>query len=218
MPQAVDYDALAKSSGAVVDFDALAAEHGGSAPDFTTTNEKPSASLWEKANTPLIPQIQQAAHAISDYLSQPRLNEAQMNEHVSGIGTLSAALRGGAAGAVEGAGDLLSGFTSPVGVALFLSGLSSESAIAKAVPGLRSLLELPAVKGLQRAVQGGAGAAFAGHGAAQVATAPTLAGKAQGVVEAATGALPTPSTASPLAHGFFLNRRVEAPARPRCDE
>lgn len=157
--------------------------------DFKTTNEAPSPSMWEQANTPLIPHIQQAAHAISDFLSQPRQGDQELNDHIKGLGTASAMLRGGAAGMVEGAGNVLAGFTSPVGVALMLSGLAGDSAIVKQIPALKTLLELPAVKGLQRAVQAGAGAGFTAHGVGQVATAPTIAGKAQGVVEAATGAL-----------------------------
>src|SRR5437763_8268478 len=43
-------------------------------PDFRTTNKPPSPSLWGQANTPLIPHIANAAHAIADYLDSPKLD------------------------------------------------------------------------------------------------------------------------------------------------
>src|SRR6267378_4398200 len=179
-PAATTTPAPAPAAGGSYDFSGIA-----SAPDFKGTNEPPSPSLWAQANTsPIHAQIQAASHAVADYLSQPRQGDAQLNEHVKGLGTLSAMLRGGAAGMVEGAGNVLESFTTPVGIALTLAGLTGESAIVKQVPGLKALVDLPAVAKLRTAVQTGAGAAFAAHGAGEIATNPTLAGKAQGVVEA----------------------------------
>jgi hypothetical protein len=146
-------------------------------PNFTTTNEPPTPSMWEQANTPLIPHIANAAHAIADYLDAPKLDRSKT----------MAQIRGFFAGATTGAGDVLSSFTSPIGLALTLAGLGPESKIAEVVPGLKALTELPAVQTLQRVVRGGAGTAIGAHGAAQVVSAPTYTGKAQGLAELAAG-------------------------------
>jgi hypothetical protein len=152
---------------------------------FHTTNEAPTPSMWERANAPLIPQIAEAAHAIANFLDAPALDRSKT----------VAQIRGFLAGATTGTGDVLAGLTSPTGIALALTGLSEESAAARVIPRLRSLLKLPAVQAAQRAVQGVAGAGFAAQGANQALTAPTITGKAQGVVEAATGALGMASAA-----------------------
>ena len=183
-------------------------------PDFKATNTPPSPSMWDRANTsPIHAQIQAASHAISDFISQPRVGDAQLNEHVEGLGTLSAMLRGGEAGMVEGAGNVAESFTTPIGIALTLAGLSGDSALVKAVPGLKSLIELPAVNTLRKAVQTIAGAAFAGHGAAQVATAPDLAGKGQGLVEIAAGVGGMHAGLANAQAAWAANRRTAAGAQ-----
>lgn len=148
-----------------------------------------ATKAWQWANTPLAPEIEEAAKAIAEHVGAPHLADAELNEKYPGAGTASAMIRGGVAGMTEGAGRLLSSFTSPVGIALTLSGLSEDAPIVKHIPALQDLLQLPAVKTLQAAVRTGAGGAFAGEGAHDVATAPTLGGKAAGVVEMATGGL-----------------------------
>jgi hypothetical protein len=167
-------------------------------PDFRASNATDdqgspivagASKAWQIGNTPLIPQIADAAHAIATYMSKPSMGDQRLNDRIPGLGTVSAALRGGAAGMVEGAGDLASGFTSPIGIALTLAGLGGEGAAARAIPGLKGILELPAVRSLQRAAQAVGGGAFAAHGAGEVVNAPTIGGKARGVVEVATGAL-----------------------------
>lgn len=151
------------------------------APNFKTTvnASESNPSLWQSLNTPLVPQIKEAASAIAEWMDRPTLERSRF----------SAQAHGAVAGAVQGAGDLLSGFTSPVGIALTLAGLGPEGSAAKAIPGLSTILKIPAVQNLQRAVQGLSGGAFAAHGAGEALTAPTLQGKAQGVVEMASGGL-----------------------------
>src|SRR5947199_7687126 len=148
-------------------------------PDFRTTNKPPSPSLWEQANTPLIPHIANAAHAIADYLDAPKLDRSETET----------AIRGFLAGATTGAGDLLGSFTSPIGLALTAAGFGPESRLVKTVPGFKAALELPAVRTLQRLVRTSGGAAFAGHRAERVVTAPTWTEKAQGIGEMAAGGL-----------------------------
>jgi hypothetical protein len=149
------------------------------------------SNVWTAANTPLIPQIAQAGHAIAQYLSTPHLGDQELNDRFPklGLGTLAAMARGGGAGMVEGAGDMAASFTSAAGLAMFLAGLGSDSVLFKQVPALVRLLNLPAVRGLQRAVQAAGGAAFATHGAARVWNDPTLGGKALGATEIAAGGL-----------------------------
>lgn len=160
----------------------------GQAPTFRVENAKDAnghavvnglSSAWSMANTPLVPQIADAAHAIANHIDAPKQDRSKT----------IAQIRGFLAGATQGTGDLLAGFTSPVGIALTLAGLGPESRLAEMAPAFKRLLSLPEIKVLQRAVQTGSGAAFGAHGAAQVVTAPTLGEKAQGVVEMATGAL-----------------------------
>lgn len=193
MPE-IDYDALAQRHGgtarpaAGVDYDALAAQHGGAeaTPNFRSSNEKDeqgnalvrgASNLWETLNTPLLPQIADAAHAIAKHIDAPALDRSET----------MAKVRGFLAGSTEGAGNVLAGFTSPIGIALSLAGIGEDSAIVKAVPALKSLVALPEVRTLQRAVQGTAGAAFAAHGTARAVTAPTIGEQLQGVGEAAAG-------------------------------
>jgi hypothetical protein len=130
---------------------------------------------WDFLNTPLAPQIATAAKAIANQLDAPRLDHPVDPRAAFG------------AGAVAALGDLAASFTSPLGIALTLAGLGPEGAIASKIPALKSLLTLPAVRTLQRAVQVAGGAGFTTHGATRVVTAPTLSEKAQGLVEMAAG-------------------------------
>lgn len=159
--------------------------------DFQTSNEKDAAGnavvsglskAWSLLNTPLLPQIADAAHAIATQLDVPRLDYH-----------LDQPFRAALAGAFGAAGDLAAGFTSPLGIALTLAGVGPEGAAAKASPALKTLLELPQVRTLQRATQGLGGAAFGAHGAERVVMAPTVPEKLQGVAEIAAGALGTAS-------------------------
>ena len=176
-------------------------------PDFVSSNvpvpEGTLSKVWSAANTPLLPQIADAAHAIADHLDQPKLDRSETE----------AKIRGFLAGATTGAGDVAASFTSPIGLALTAAGIGPESKIAEAVPALKTMLDLPAVRTLQRAVQTGAGAAFAGHGAVQAATAPDLAGKAQGVVEMAAGGLGMRAGLGDAQAAWAAKRRTAAGAQ-----
>lgn len=154
---------------------------------FSTTNEKDEqgnavvsgvGKVWNTLNTPLIPQIADAAHAIAAHIDAPALDRSETIAHI----------RGFFSGATEGAGDLAAGMTSPVGIALTLA-TAGEGAIVSRLPALKSIFALSKVKALQRAVQATAGVGFGVHGAERVVNAPTLAEKAQGVAEMASGAL-----------------------------
>lgn len=149
------------------------------AADFHATNEPPSPSLWERANTPLIPQIAAAADAIADHLDKPRLDRSE----------LEARLEGFIAGATQGGGRVLGGFTSPLGLALTVAGLGPSGAAARSIPMVGRVLALPTVQALQTAVRVGAGGAMAAHGGHRIATAADAGDVGQGVTELAAGAL-----------------------------
>lgn len=157
-------------------------------PTFSSTNEKDASgdavvdrvsNAWDWANTPLVPQIAQAAHAIAAHIDAPRLDQSKTLAQIKGF----------LAGSTEAAGTAAAGFTSPLGLALTLAGFGEESALAKQMPALRSLLSLPAVQKLQKAVQAVGGAGFVARGAERTYNAPDAAGKLQGLAEMATGAL-----------------------------
>lgn len=145
-----------------------------------------ATQTWHLLNTPLLPQIKQAASAIANQIDAPRLKNK--SEPFGTTFFQSPEFRGFVAGATEGAGDVAASFTSPIGIALLLSGIGPASKIAKAYPSIAALTKLPQVVKLQRAVQVGAGTAFAGHGAHTAATAPTWGEKAMGITEFAAGA------------------------------
>jgi hypothetical protein len=84
------------------------------------------------------------------------------------------------AGAVQGAGRVVSSFTSPLGIAAALSGVGAERAGASGLVNAARAL---------RAVEATSGAAFGARGVEQAATAPDWAGTALGVAQAAGGAL-----------------------------
>jgi hypothetical protein len=182
---------------------ALMAQHGGQAAEpapaanFQTANEKDASgsavvrgatSLWQGMNTTLIPFVGKAAHAIAEHVSAPSIGDAVLDEHVPGLGKLSAELRGFVAGSVEGVGQQVEGLGTPLGIALTLATMGEGGAIASRVPALARLLKLPAVKQLQRAVQAAGGGAVAVHGADQVVEDPTALGKLSGLTQIAAGA------------------------------
>jgi hypothetical protein len=145
-----------------------------------TDQRSVAARAIDAASTPLLPSIARGAKALADRLSEPRLADAQLNDVIPGAGTVSAMIRGGLAGGVQGAGDLLASFTSPLGAAATVSGLGAERAGAAGLVNAARAL---------RGVEAATGAAFAERGLEQAASAPDLAGKAIGVAQAAGGAL-----------------------------
>lgn len=177
----------------------------GAVPAAPATPAKPTAttqmgmlpdvdlSSWKGLNTPLLPQIAQAAHAIAMKATEPnmadQLQYEASNRLLPGLGTMGVMYKGFKAGVVEGAGDLLSTFTSPIGIALSLTGLGPESKALAKLPALQKMAGLPEVQALTRAVHVAAGAGFYGHGLETIANATTWTERAQGVIEAATGAV-----------------------------
>ena len=157
------------------------------APDFRTTNEKDAGgaatvgdavgAAWNWANRPLIPQIADAAHAIAEHIDAPTLTRSKTVAQILGF----------VAGATGAAGDVAASFTSPLGLALTLAGVGPEGSLARRLPALKGVLELPAVQRLQRAMQVSGGAGFTAQGAHQVVTAPTVGGQLAGVAQMAAG-------------------------------
>lgn len=161
-------------------------------------------SAWQFANTPLVPQIATGAHALADVVDRPLMGDQQLNDRIPGLGTLSAMIRGGGAGMIQGAGDLTASFTSPLGVALWLAGQGETSALAKYLPAIKPYLDTATVKALQRTVQGVAGAGMTGEGAHTVLKAQTRGDVGRGLTQMAAGiagvvsaVAPRPTAATP---------------------
>jgi len=163
---------------------------------------------WDTANTPLLPIVGQAARAIANHLDTADRNTKQSILEWSTLSDVARNLwqhptetvRGAVAGMVEGGGNIVESMTSPVGIALTLSGLTPDSAIVKEVPALKGLLALPKVQALQRAVQGTTSAAMVTHGGSRVLNGDVagglgeIAGGSLGGISAATPRTPKPQT------------------------
>jgi hypothetical protein len=81
---------------------------------------------WDYARTPLTDAPSRAAKVAGDAIDQRSLGESK----------LGAQLKGFAAGALQGAGDLVSSFTSPLDLALTLTGYGAAKAGAKGLMGI----------------------------------------------------------------------------------
>lgn len=158
--------------------------------------------IWERLNTPLLPQIGQAGRAAANFISQPRLDK-NVPEFLR---VPMAMQRGLLAGSLEGAANLVEGFTSPVGLATTAAGLPAARYVAPAL--------VPAVSAAQRLVGGGAGAVFAAEGAKNLVTAPTLSEKAAAIPQIASGLLGV----QPVAQTTFRAATKGLPARLRAKE
>ena len=157
---------------------------------------------WERLNTPLLPQIGRAGRAAANFISQPRLDE-----NVPEFLRVPIAMqRGLLAGSLEGAANLIEGFTSPVGLATTAAGLPAARYVAPAL--------VPAVSAAQRLVGGGAGAMFAAEGVKNLVTAPTLGEKAAAIPQIAAGLLGV----QPVAQTTFRAATKGLPARLRSKE
>ena len=157
---------------------------------------------WERLNAPLLPQIGRAGRAAANFISQPRLDE-----NVPEFLRVPIAMqRGLLAGSLEGAANLIEGFTSPVGLATTAAGLPAARYVAPAL--------VPAVSAAQRLVGGGAGAVFAAEGVKNVVTAPTLGEKAAAIPQIAAGLLGV----QPVAQTTFRAATKGLPARLRSKE
>lgn len=158
--------------------------------------------LWERLNTPLLPQISRAGRAAANFISQPRLDE-----NVPEFLRVPIAMqRGLLAGSLEGAANLVEGFTSPVGLATTAAGVPAARYVAPAL--------VPAVSAAQRLVGGGAGAMFAAEGAKNLVTAPTLGEKVAAIPQIAAGLLGV----QPVAQSAFRAATKGLPARLRAKE
>lgn len=171
-------------------------------PDLLDAQVADAPGIWERLNTPLLPQIGQAGRAAANFISQPRLDK-----NVPEFLRVPIAMqRGLLAGSLEGAANLVEGFTSPVGLATTAAGLPAARYVAPAL--------VPAVSAAQRLVGGGAGAMFAAEGVKNVATAPTLGEKAAAVPQIAAGLLGV----QPVAQSAFRAATKGLPARLRSRE
>lgn len=157
---------------------------------------------WERLNAPLLPQIGRAGRAAANFISQPRLDK-----NVPEFLRVPIAMqRGLLAGSLEGAANLIEGFTSPVGLATTAAGLPAARYVAPAL--------VPAVSAAQRLVGGGAGAVFAAEGVKNLVTAPTLSEKAAAIPQIAAGLLGV----QPVAQTTFRAATKGFPARLRSKE
>ena len=171
-------------------------------PDLLDAQVADAPGIWERLNTPLLPQIGQAGRAAANFISQPRLDK-----NVPEFLRVPIAMqRGLLAGSLEGAANLVEGVTSPVGLATTAAGLPAARYVAPAL--------VPAVSAAQRLVGGGAGAMFAAEGVKNVATAPTLGEKAAAVPQIAAGLLGV----QPVAQSAFRAATKGLPARLRSRE
>lgn len=138
---------------------------------YRSTPAVPEESAMDWAFKPLVGTG--ATDAMAESISTPRLDEDPS----------TAKWKGFLAGATQGVGNVVSGFTSPVALASLLSGLGPLERAAAGVKGAATAL---------KGVQTGANALFALHGAKQALDPHTNVGqKLMGVVEGAGGAAGT---------------------------
>jgi hypothetical protein len=168
------------------------------------------AQVVDTLSEPLIPQIATGARSVSDWMTTPKLYDSRA----------LAMTKGALGGLVEGAGNVVAGFTSPLGIAAAVSGVGAEKAAASEL--------LNAARAL-RGVEAASGAAFGARGLEQAVSAPTVAEKALGVAQAAAGALgvrggvqgyqrigsPAVEAARPVRGALRRGVRGELPPGPR---
>jgi hypothetical protein len=137
---------------------ALADVRAGTQADTRSTFAR--AVDW--STTPLVPQLARGARAIAESIDQPR-PDLQPGGFVESLKAAASAipdvarnlwrepvatLRGGLAGAIEGAGDVASQFTAPLDASLLLLGGAGRAARGMATPALE------AIQGAERAIVG----------------------------------------------------------------
>lgn len=135
--------------------------------------EEEEPSLWERANTPLTTAPSEIAKNIGDVIDQRSLDESVWGARLKGFG----------AGALQGLGDLISGMTSPAGIATTLLTAGEGTALKAGLPQIGRALGLGAKA---------AGGAYAAHGAGETAQGLAegdLQRAGQGIFEVAGGAL-----------------------------
>src|SRR5262245_58743088 len=123
-------------------------------------DDQPEPSLWERANTPLITAPSTAARNVGNWMTEHTLatsptGEGGFHDYLAGV---NARMKGFGAGALEGIGDLVSGLTSPLGLATAVLTAGEGSLVKAGLPQIGRALGYGAK---------GAGALYAGHGAQQ---------------------------------------------------
>ena len=83
-------------------------------------------ALWEKVNTPIVPQFGTESHKVADEIDAPSLDRSK----------LMAQIRGFIAGAHAGSGDVVSSLTSPLNVASTLLSAGAGQAAQKGYMGI----------------------------------------------------------------------------------
>lgn len=152
---------------------------------------------WHAVSDPLTDAPSRFAKSIGDYIDQPSLATSPTGE--GGIGDYlrerAAMVKGFGAGAMQGVGDLVSGFTSPLNIATTLATGGASTAAKAGLPQIARGLSLGSKALAAPVILHGAGNVLSPES--------TLAERGQGLVEMAGGgaaALHTPS-AKPVTAG-----------------
>src|SRR4030095_3325935 len=152
---------------------------------------------WHAVSDPLTDAPSRFARSIGDYIDQPSLATSPTGE--GGIGDYlrerAAMVKGFGAGAMQGVGDLVSGFTSPLNIATTLATGGASTAAKAGLPQIARGLSLGSKALAAPVILHGAGNVLSPES--------TLAERGQGLVEMAGGgaaALHTPS-AKPVTAG-----------------
>lgn len=130
-------------------------------------------SLWERANAPLTIAPSDFAKHVGDSMTEHSLDESMLGSQLRGFG----------AGALQGLGDLVSGLTSPAGIATTLLTAGEGTALKAGLPTIAKALGYGAKA---------AGGLYAAHGAGEVGEG-TMEGDwgrvGRGITEVAGGTL-----------------------------
>lgn len=153
-----------------------------------TEQHKPKKSLWQKVNTPLLPQIAEGARKVSDAITDPRVNASITNPTYFNPDTfmgkwenagrsIHTGFRGLLGGAVEGAGNVATQMTSPVDLAATLSGIGAVRRAGKAANNIFKVMSaITAARGGQNIVEGAREGDIAKVGAGGLETTLSLLG------------------------------------------
>lgn len=131
---------------------------------------------WKAVSSPLTEAPSRVAGALAEKITEPRLEPDTVN--VMGMQLPGAQVRGFAGGALKGIGDLVSGLTSPINLALSTVGLGEAGAALKGAKGWESLFRTG-----RRALS----APFVAEGTKNVLTGETPTEKLMGGAEIAGG-------------------------------
>jgi hypothetical protein len=154
------------------------------------------ARAYDVINKPLLP-VARGAQWLSDQITKPTRAQAWLAEKAPRTAKALGMVRGGYAGAIEGLGQVLEGFSSPFGAATTAAGLGGARAAASGLPTLARTLG---------AVDAVGGATVGARGLEQVADAESIPEAGMGLLMTAGGALGVKSGS-----GFL---RTKAPTPP----